>query len=381
MRHYDYVILGAGAAGLSLLMRIIASPALRTKKILLIDKDRKDVNDRTWCFWEASPGFFEKIVFKRWKQLFFHSPDFSSQLQIEPYDYKMIRGKDFYEYCFNEIGRCENIEVVYGEVKSIGIEQRNFRFSVDDTELLGTASIFFNSIPNPATYMHARLRLLQHFKGWVIETRQPKFNPSSAILMDFRVHQDHGTTFAYVLPVSDTRALVEYTLFTPQTLSSQEYDHELREYIRNFLNIHDYSILEEEFGIIPMTNARFEFFAAGMYHIGMAGGQTKPSTGYTFQFIQKQSELIARLLEKGHTPLNITSSPKRFDFYDDVLLRVLLEGNLEGREIFARLFKRNRADRVFKFLDNDSTLTEEVRLITTLQTLPFLKAAIANFNT
>ena len=40
-------------------MRMIKSGKFADKKILLIDKEPKTKNDRTWCFWEKQDGFFE----------------------------------------------------------------------------------------------------------------------------------------------------------------------------------------------------------------------------------------------------------------------------------------------------------------------------------
>ena len=61
-KSYDYIILGAGCAGLSLLMRMIGSNQFNDKKILLIDKEQKNKNDRTWCFWEKDKGLFDPVV-------------------------------------------------------------------------------------------------------------------------------------------------------------------------------------------------------------------------------------------------------------------------------------------------------------------------------
>ena len=65
---YDYIIAGAGCAGLSLAMHIIHSGKLQDKKVLLIDKDPKNSNDRTWCFWQSEEGLFEPIVYKEWQK-------------------------------------------------------------------------------------------------------------------------------------------------------------------------------------------------------------------------------------------------------------------------------------------------------------------------
>jgi lycopene beta-cyclase len=183
--------------------------------------------------------------------------------------------------------------------------------------------------------------------------------------------------------LSKNKALVEYTLFTPSLLTPAEYDAGLKEYITDRLGLNSYSVLEEEFGIIPMTNYRFPFYELGIFNIGTAGGQTKGSSGYTFRFIQKRADQLAAVLtstsnwtgiEKKLRTLASTSG--RFHFYDNVLLNVLWHQYLPGDKVFTRLFERNPAHKVFSFLDNETTLPEELRIISSLPTWPFLKAAV-----
>jgi lycopene beta-cyclase len=379
MPHYDYIFAGAGAAGLSLLTRMIASGKFSNKKILLIDKAPKTSNDRTWCFWEKEKSFFEEIVYRKWDHLLFESNSFSTSLDIAPYQYKMIRGIDFYNYCFDIIKQEANIIVRYGEIRFEQNNERKTTLYIDDAELNTEKSIVFNSIPFVSSSGKKTLHLVQHFKGWIIETNERKFDPGVATLMDFRVHQDHGASFVYVLPLDTNRALIEYTLFTEKLLTTEKYNNELRDYISRFMQLQQYTIEEEEFGIIPMTNTRFPFYQNGIYNIGTAGGQTKASTGYTFQFIQKQSLLIVEHLERNQSLMDITSTHARFRFYDSVLLQLLVNKIPEGHEIFTRLFRCNKASAIFKFLDNETSLREELRIISSLQFAPFLKAAIQQF--
>ncbi len=376
MPHYDYIFAGAGAAGLSLLTRMITSGKFSNKKILLIDKAPKNVNDRTWCFWEKEKSFFEEIVFRKWDRLLFESNSFSSPLDIAPYQYKMIRGIDFYNYCFGIIKQESNIDIRYGEIRFEQLNENRTTIYLDEKELNTDKSIVFNSIPFASPSSNKSLHLLQHFKGWIIETKDRKFDPGNATLMDFRVHQEQGASFVYVLPLDPNRLLVEYTLFTENLLPTEKYNIELSNYISRFLQLQQYTVEEEEFGVIPMTSARFPFYHNGLYHIGTAGGQTKASTGYTFQFIQKQSRQIVERLEKNQSLKDISSSPARFHFYDSILLQLLFDKIPEGREIFTRLFRRNKASSIFKFLDNESSMFEELRIISSLQFAPFLKAAI-----
>lgn len=359
---------------------MLRSGQFSDKKILLIDKEQKNKNDRTWCYWENGSGFFEDIVYRKWDGISFLSDEFSSALAISPYQYKMIRGSDFYTYCFTEISRHNNVELVYGEVKGWEYERESIRLKLDDKEfpLLNNGTHIFNSIYKPNEENKKTIRLLQHFKGWLIETPSPSFDTNKATIMDFRVHQNYGTTFAYVLPFTETTALVEYTLFTKELLPQDVYDKGLIEYIHSFLNIHHYKVKEEEFGVIPMTNERFNFGSNG-WQIGTAGGQTKASSGYTFQFIQKQSALITDFLIQKRSLNDLPQTAKRFRWYDNTLLHILYHDQLPGKKIFTQLFKSNDPISILKFLDNESTVMEELKIISSLPTWPFLKAAIKQF--
>lgn len=356
-------------------MRMIRSGKFHDKKILLLDKEPKAKNDRTWCYWEKEQGFFDNIVYKKWDTVSFLSNDFSSAMDIAPYQYKMIRGIDFYNYSFAEIEKHNNIDIAYGNINKWYSKNEEVFFIINNKEYSFGKAVVFNSVYEPDTTNKNVIQLLQHFKGWIIETNKPTFNPGEATMMDFRVSQQYGTTFAYVLPFSATTALAEYTLFTKEVLPQQEYDKGLKNYIQNFLGINNYRVKEEEFGVIPMTNKKFHFEKHG-WQIGTAGGQTKASSGYTFQFIQKQSQQIVDCLIAGKSLNSIKTTPKRFRFYDNTLLHILYHNQLPGDKIFTELFKKNKPQQVLRFLDNESSVKEELKIISSLPTWPFLKAAI-----
>jgi lycopene beta-cyclase len=373
---YDYIITGSGCAGLSLIIHMIHSGQFAGKKILLVDKEKKNRNDRTWCFWETKPGLFEDIVFRRWEKAWVHSDNFSIKMELEPYQYKLIRGIDFYNYCFKLISEQTNIFVLKGEVKELVSNAKETYAVIDEKKI--TAGYIFNSIlfekPN---LQKNEINLLQHFKGWIIKTPQSVFNPGEATLMDFRTNQHHGTSFAYIMPFSSNMALVEYTLFTSTLLYPNQYDEGLRHYIKDYVFKGPYKIDEEEFGTIPMTNYRFQVRKNNIINIGTAGGQTKASSGYTFQFIQKHSASIVSLLKMTGKPFDENADvPKRFHFYDTILLNILQRKSYPGKDIFVELFKKNKPQAVLKFLDNESSLKSELKIISSLPKWPFLKAAI-----
>ena len=373
---YDYIIAGAGCAGLSLAVQIAGSPSLRNKKILLIDKASKNANDRTWCYWEKDPGFFDDILFRKWNRVWFHGDGIASLLDISPYSYKMIRGIDFYNYCFQILKDHPGFNMLYEEIKAVSNEG-GMTF-VKTEHNLYKAEFVFNSVPFQQPEKKAgTYHLLQHFKGWIVETPGPVFNTREATLMDFRTPQHQGTTFLYTMPFSSTQALVEYTLFSESVLTDEEYDTGLRTYLSERLGISQYSILETEKGIIPMTNHRFREKEGRIFHIGTAGGQTKPSTGYTFRNIQMQvSEIIKSLEKSGRPDAGIKKTASRFHWYDSILLNILSNRKLEGKYIFSELFKKNNPTKILRFLDNATTMREEFSLLRSLPQWPFLKAGI-----
>ena len=52
MKYYDYIITGAGAAGLMLAYRLAKDSFFDQKSILILDPIKRSTDDRTWSFWE-----------------------------------------------------------------------------------------------------------------------------------------------------------------------------------------------------------------------------------------------------------------------------------------------------------------------------------------
>ena len=179
------------------------------------------------------------------------------------------------------------------------------------------------------------------------------------------------------MPLSASKALVEYTLFSEKILPGNLYNEGLTNYLQQVLQLNNYTVTDEEFGVIPMTNATFSWYTNGMYHIGTAGGQTKASSGYTFQFIQKQSAAIVKHIKENTLSAAVKPGAvsKRYNFYDAVLLQVLANKYADGSGVFTSLFRKNRPQAIFEFLDNESSLATDFSILQSLPTRPFLKAA------
>lgn len=379
MKQYDYIFAGGGMAGLSLAYYFTQYESLRDKQILIIDRDRKDKNDRTWCFWEKGTGAFDKIVFRKWNGVYFHSKTFSQFLDLQDYHYKMIRGIHFYEFVLSHLKKFSSIEFLQADIQQIEGGVVTVK-DLTSTQQFKATSWLFDSIHQFKLNLPQHHNLLQHFKGWVIRTPTSKFDPKKPVMMDFRIEQHDECRFVYVMPFSETEALVEFTLFTEKLLDKELYDIELKKYLIDFLQISDYQVLEEEFGIIPMTDEPTQRFPSPqVMRIGTAGGSTKPSSGYTFTRTQHQLQNIAKNLAQNLSlETSKTLFQKRFIWLDKVFLNVLQHKRVPADEIFTRLYQRNNTIKLLRFLDEETTILEDINIMKSLPIWQFIKAALSH---
>ena len=368
---YDYAIIGAGAAGLNLALAFLRHPFFATKSILILEKSAKQENDRTWSFWEKGTGHLNEVVHHSWTKAKFQSPKYDLEFDLSPYSYKTVRGADFYAFAKKKIAQAANFTWIKGEVES-ATEGQPVAIKTSDASYFADM-VFDSRISQKPEETKNATAVLQHFKGWIIETPKPQFSFDSFTMMDYRTNRENSTSFTYILPFSPTKALVEFTLFSPDLLTDDEYIFHLKKYIREQLNIEDYSIVEEENGIIPMSD--FPFHEASTKHIlkiGTAGSWVKPSSGYSFKNAQNYSAKIAELLAKGKPVPPLFSTPK-FRLYDSVFLDVLRNKNHLGPMLFELMYAKNKTTKIFKFLDEETSFAEELKIMSTFPKSLFSK--------
>ena len=358
---YDYIICGAGASGLILASSMLDDKYFSNKKILLIEKENKNLNDRTWSFWEGKNGKFDDLVSKSWSYAKFKSFNTNLEFNLDPFIYKTIRSSDFYKKLFSKIKLSKQIKIENLEVKEIISEKNKVIIHTKSDEFIG--KYVFSSILKKDLLKNSSFPFLkQHFEGWFIKTNKSFFDKNKTTLMDFSINQKNETRFIYILPFKSNEALIEFTLFTKSILKNSEYEKVLKEYLNN-KGIDSYEILEKEKGVIPMTCYPFEKHNnSRVLFIGTAGGWTKASSGYTFKNIITKTELLINFLkrEKDLSKFNLRS---RFNFYDLILIDVLYNYNHLGDKIFSSLFRNNKPNKVLNFLDEKTNLIDELKIM------------------
>lgn len=375
MNKYDYIITGAGASGLMLAYRIAKDPFFDQKSIALIDVTKKRTNDRTWCFWEKEKGQWDEFLAKSWSDIFFGGTDFEKRFSISPYIYKMIRSEAFYRAIWETLDKTSNFTFIQDSVRSIEDTAEGVRVETATESFL--AEKVFNSVILSKEFLHQRKYpvLQQHFVGWFIKTETDQFDDQMATLMDFRVPQKGHTRFMYVLPLQKKLALVEYTLFSENLLEQSAYESEIRAYLAKH-QIFGYSIEETEKGSIPMTSFDFgKYNTPNILNMGTAGGWTKASTGYTFMNTTKKTAELVDFL-KHNQDLSKFSKRTKFWFYDMIMLDVLAGENHLGARLFSGLFRKTKIQYILKFLDEETTLAEDLKIISSMPTLKFTLALL-----
>jgi lycopene beta-cyclase len=365
---YFYVIIGGGLAGLQLARQLSRDVFFKGKKIAIIDSDFS-MPVKTWCFWEKGKGKWDDLLTKSWNKGKFISSEENIDLQLSPYTYKMIKAKDYHQKLQDEIEESGDIEFITDEIRKIDpvtMKAKGLKKSYGATH-------FFDSRVDPS-YLESKKHttIFQHFKGWEVETEKAVFTPDSFTMMDYRIKYPDATAFTYILPFTEKKALVEYTFFSPFLTEDKVYDEMLQQYFEKILKTKDFQIKSTETGVIPMTD--FPFDKANteqITKIGTGGGWVKPSTGYSFKNTEKRIGKIIENIKSGKLPgENLINN--KFRKYDAIFLDVLAQNNQKGEEIFTKFYNKNSPQDIFRYLDEETSVSEDLKIMLSLYSFDFV---------
>ena len=352
MKEFDYVIIGGGCAGLSLAYELEIHEKLKDKTLAIIEPRKEYKRDKTWSFWKVTPHNFDDCVKKNWENFSVNIPGKTNYLECKNFPYQSIDSGLFYEKIKNKLKKNENI-FFFKNIEEINKQN----------------SLVFNSVPN---IKKNHLNLWQHFCGVEIKTDNDIFDEKIFNLMDFDCEQRESVHFFYTLPYTKNRALVETTWLSKMNDNSQkDYENQINNYIKKNLKIKNYEITYKEEGAIPLFYP-LNKNEKNKINIGTAGGMTRLSTGYTFLNIQEHSKYIRENID------NISNAKKfeidkKYQFLDEIFLRVLEKNPEKMSDVFFRMFKTSPKT-VIKFLSNKSNFLEDLSIIFKMPKLIFIKA-------
>ena len=352
MKEFDYIIIGGGCAGLSLAYELEIHEKLRNKTLAIIEPREEYKRDKTWSFWKVATHNFDDCVKKNWENFSVNIPGKTNYLECKNFPYQSIDSGLFYEKIKSKLKKNENI-FLFKNLEEVNTQN----------------SLVFNSVP---IIEKNYLNLWQHFCGVEIKTENDIFDEKIFNLMDFDCEQRESVHFFYTLPYTKNRALVETTWLSKMNDNSQkDYENQINNYIKNNLKIKSYEITYKEEGAIPLFYP-LNKNEKNKINIGTAGGMTRLSTGYTFLNIQEHSKYIRENID------NILNAKKfeidrKYQFLDEIFLRVLEKNPEKMSDIFFRMFKTSPKT-VIKFLSNKSNFLEDLSIIFKMPKLIFIKA-------
>jgi lycopene beta-cyclase len=374
---YEHVILGAGCAGLSLCHYLLERGA--KGGILILDRRASFADDRTWCFWDVEPTPFSHLAIRRWHSWSVRAVGRNTVRTTENYPYLCLTGRDFYRHILDGLAARGDVTLLLGQEVE-GFEEVGGEVVVKSSRGSFRAATLFDArglTPSSPVFEEARSSapwVPQVFFGMRLRTRRPVFDPEVCTLMDLEVDQGRGPHFAYVLPFGPSEALVENVYLCEAGLSREEHRVELRTYLRDTYGLDDgeFEVDGEEEGYIPMTTYKFpRRLGERVYSVGMLGGESRPSTGYTFLRIQRACWELARAVTTGEEPAKV--HPRRLRVLDGIFLRFLRDRPGRSPEVYARMFADTPPDALVRFLTERSTLSDETRLIAALPKMPFIE--------
>jgi len=378
----DILIAGAGASGLSLAVRLANRTSLTVQ---VIEPRPETLDDRTFCYFRGRAHPFEAAVARRFERVEVRDPQRAVRVDVSARPYEELPSGAFQALAARLLAGSGRVRVDRGvglrafHETAEGVRAITTRGEVRARLLVDARGGSAMGRASDARSQERDVRWLQHFVGHVVRTERPCFEPDTALLMDFGVSQAEGPHFVYVLPRSAHEALVEDTYFSSTSLPRERYDATLRGWLEQRRAGH-VETLRSEHGQIPMTTApQARVARSRIVVIGQRGGAAKPSSGYAFQFIQRQCDALVDVLARqgvGHPVRWLPPRSQVTTFFDRVFLSYLRRHPTSAPEVFVPLFADVPGEALARFLSEEGTLIDHLRVMNAVPRLGVVAEAL-----
>lgn len=360
----DIAILGGGCAGLSVAVRLAAAG----HSLRVIEPRLAYSEDRAWSFWRTAPDPFEDCVRTSWTTWDVTGPNGAVRRASRTLQYQTVGAGAFYDRAQALLDNARGASLSLGTAAQ-KVAKTAQGWQIDTGAGAFTARHVIDTRPPKRVPKYG-----QFFLGREIRTERPVFDPDVVQLMQFRPARSDGVDFVYILPYARDLALVEVTSFAPRSPGRDVFETWLAEEI-DTLEAGSHAVLREEHGALPMEVGFHDPAPDGCIRMGLGGGAARPSTGYAFARIQRQADAVAQAFDTG------SDVPGRLDgpfsrFMDRVFLQVIQTMPDRGPALFESLFRNTAPDRLEHFLSGSFHPMDRLSVMTSLPTVPFLRAAL-----
>lgn len=371
----DVIILGGGCAGLGLACNL-SQYGGRAPRTIILEQRNEYRNDRTWCFWGDDAAPYARFAGHQWRHLRVAGGGRCIDFDCGKTPYRMLAADAYYAQTLQAIHANPQLSLHLGHGVLSEPEYVDGVWRIETSQGSISAGSLVDTRPKSASEQSPAL-LWQSFFGHEIETSDPVFDPLIADLMDFPESGDHRIAFIYVLPLTATRALVEYTVFAESPLPAPALQKGLDAALENRTRGSAYRTLRSEYGCIPMGGNEAAPAAGranpSRVHAGLSAGAARPATGYAFQRLQRWGAQCAQALVTTGVPVPQTPDRLISRAMDWLFLHVLRTQPALAPALFSALFAGVDSHRLIRFLSDDGNLRDHAAVIAALPAGPFLK--------
>ena len=398
-RKTDIAILGGGLAGLSLAYFLTTEqpeaeqavngpednsekspshPSQNTGKklsVTVID-DGAGKPDHMWGFWDGGEEWLAPVRdlvrkhYNSWSHWQIAGPSGGHVMQGRQYSYAAISANVFLKSLKQKCAE-SNVRFIPGSIKNVEKQNSICRIKLNNGDVLKAKEVF-----DTVGYRQPENIMLQHFHGWQIETRQNCFNPGQAMLMDFRVSQEAGIHFMYLLPFSEHHALVESTVFSREPQKTAWYEAQITTYLYNRYRLAsgDYKTVSQEQGVLPMAPLTANVIENSL-PMGLPAGAMRSSSSYAFSQILRQAHQLGR--RRDDQPVIPLAGCDGVELWMDRVFLQVLDRHAElAPDIFAAMAQRMNGDYFARFMNGHAGWRPKLSVIRSVPTGPFIHEAL-----
>ena len=365
---YQTAIIGAGCAGLTLGYHLIGS---KSDPIVLID-GQANRKDHLWSYWDNNHDSLllpRPFIKKQWAKWAIRTQNKEVIRTGTRFKYVCLSSAHFESHLLKEIENA-NGTVLRENVTGLNIENGTKSLQLSNGDGLKIKKVYDSRPP-----LVSKGAMYQHFVGLNIQTHDPIFDDSTAILMDFRVPQSSGIHFVYVLPFSKYSALIESTVYSTEILPKSWYKRQICNYIEQNFPKTTFEIIGEETGALPLNN-KYPQIPFGI-PIGLSANAMRGSTGYAFSQIMVQlSELAVNIDSSINKIAARSGSTFTEDLMDKIFLDVLSRSPKKAPDIFLTVLESLTGDEFAEFMAGHCPVSTKAKIIASLPKALFVIAAI-----
>lgn len=368
---YDIIIVGGGCAGLSLAMRL-AKLGEDCPRVAIIERRDNYVHDRTWSYWASDSAQLKQLARSEWKKVIVGNAHQRLTVDCSSMPYQAIQSGNFYQSSLADVSKNSRIHLLLGE--SVGtIIKKNKYWEVITKKGEIRAPQVIDTRP-PRHDGRDRPILWQSFSGVEVECEQEVFDDHVATLMDFVNGAPGGISFLYLLPYGRKSALIEATVFGKQAMTQGELAEMLDGLVKKSVGSVAFKIKYREHFMIPMGLAEYREGNDPSYvTVGLKSGGARASTGYVFQRIQRWADRAVSQIKEGKTVSGHSRDSWVIRKMDRIFLNVLARHPERGAEIFVKLFSMRDTGSVIRFMNDEPTFMDIVRIMCALPPGIFIK--------